>query len=81
MDTKDWVYRQCRENTKVWFVVGLLLVSVFSHYKTSVKLTYVCENFVVAEQSHWLDSRKSSYQKEITSIANTCHERLAKLSG
>jgi hypothetical protein len=80
MDTKDWIYRFLRENTKAGFILGLLLVSVYSHYKTSVKLTRVCENIVAAEQSHWLDARKSNYQKEITSIVNVCHDRLDRLS-
>ena len=80
MDTKEWIFRPFRKNRNAWIMLGLLLLSVYSHYKTSVKLTHVCENFVVAEQSHWLDSRKSNYQQEITRIVNVCHERLAKLS-
>jgi hypothetical protein len=41
------------KNPGVWILAGLLAFSIFSHYRTGVKFTNVCETILMLEEGYF----------------------------
>ena len=53
MITEDYMKDNIQKNLGIWILIGLLIFSIYSHYKTGEKFTEVCIDIVSLEQGYF----------------------------